>query len=71
MNIEQLIQPMMNGNDDEVKKGLLASLNNLSPLSDPPFPSIAFATDIWQKYMAELWARGISKAEFLEYAKGK
>ncbi len=60
MNLESILQPEMNGTDLGVMKSLLVSL----PLDGQSLKSF----EVSRAYMAELWARGVSKEDFLKWA---
>lgn len=59
MTLEEMLQPMMNGTDLGVKEALLKMYQD----------EIYKTHDQWRIFTAELWARGISKEEFLAWAK--
>ena len=56
--IEGPLKPMMNGDDEAVMKGLLL-FTNTGQLTQ------------MREYMSELWARGVTKEQFLKWAEGQ
>lgn len=56
---EEILQPMMIGTTLDVKKALLAILK----------AEVYKTHDQWRIFTAELWSRGVSKEDFIAFAK--
>lgn len=57
--LEATFQPMMNGTTQAVKQSLLELL----------IEGVHKTHDSWRVFTAELWARGVTKEQFVEWAK--